>query len=64
VKKAKVAGEWMMNVCGLTSIHHGSSKSGSLDTTKIAQQEGTCQNPDTHPEAQNLSDITDYKLDQ
>jgi hypothetical protein len=63
-KQAKVADDWMTNVFGLTSIHPGNSKSGSLNTTKIVQPEGTCKNPDVHPAAQKLSDITDYKLDQ
>jgi hypothetical protein len=27
-----------------------------------SQAKDTCQNPDVHPVAQNISDITDYKL--
>ena len=63
-KQAKVADELMQTVFGLTSIHPGSSASGSLDTTKIIPPEGTCLKPDVHPAAQRLSDVTDYKLDQ
>jgi hypothetical protein len=63
-KKAKVADGWMSYVFVITSIYHGSSKSGPLDTTKIIQPEGMCQKPDVHPAAQKLADITDYKLDQ
>jgi hypothetical protein len=58
-KQAKVVDDWMKNACCLTSIYPGSIKSGSLDTTKIFQPEGTRQKPDVHPVAQNLSDITD-----
>jgi hypothetical protein len=36
-KQAKVADDWMMNVCGITSIQPGIGKSGSLDTSKIVQ---------------------------
>jgi hypothetical protein len=56
--------DWTTNVCGIPSIHPGSSNAGSVNTTEIAQPDGTFQNPYVHQAAQNLSDITDYKLEQ
>jgi hypothetical protein len=39
-KQARVADDWITNVFGLTSIHHGSSTGGFLDKTKIGKPEG------------------------
>jgi hypothetical protein len=53
-KLAKVADDWMTNVGGLTEIHPGSSKLGSLHTTKIIQPESACQKPDVHRAAEKI----------
>jgi hypothetical protein len=62
-KQARVADDWMMNIFGLTAIHPGSSMGGVLDRTKIGKPEGTCERQLSHPASQNLSQVTDYKLD-
>lgn len=57
--------KWAHDVFGITAIHPGSNKDGTLDLTKVPSPEGTYTAiPEAHPAKSRLSDVFDISADK